>query len=146
MSVAQLPANQPIAIQSYPVLLDVCGWSVQAGFPSPAADHVERRIDLNSHLIRNADASYLFKVSGDSMIGIGIFPNDTLIVDRSIEAKHNNVILAVLNSEFTVKRLYRRGGVVKLVPENPIYPTRVIKEEDDFIVWGVVTSALRKLW
>lgn len=146
MSVMQAPINQPVAIQPNPLLLDVCGWAVPAGFPSPAADHVERRIDLNSHLIHNADASYLFRVSGDSMVGIGIFPNDTLIVDRSIEAKHNNIILAVLNAEFTVKRLYRRGGVVKLVPENLIYPTRIIKEEDDFIVWGVVTAAIRKTW
>jgi DNA polymerase V len=80
------------------------------------------------------------------MSGIGIFPNDTLLIDRSIEPKHNNIILAVLNAEFTIKRLYRRGGIVKLVPENPIYPIRVIKEEDDFIVWGVVTAAIRKTW
>jgi DNA polymerase V len=146
MSVAQLPVNQPIAIQSTPLLLDVCGWSVPAGFPSPAQDHVERRIDLNEHLIHNKDASYLFKVSGDSMIGVGIFPNDTLIVDRSIQPVHNNIVLGVLNAEFTVKRLYKRGGVVKLVPENPIFPTRIIKEEDDFIVWGVVTAAIRKTW
>jgi DNA polymerase V len=146
MSVMQVPLNQPIAIQSNPLLLDVCGWSVQAGFPSPAQDHVQRRIDLNEHLIHNKDASYLFKVSGDSMIGVGIFNGDTLIVDRSIEPKHNNIVLGVLNTEYSVKRLYKRGGVVKLVPENPIYPTRIIKEEDDFIVWGVVTAAIRKTW
>jgi DNA polymerase V len=146
MSTMQVPLNQPIAIQSNPLWLDVCGWSVPAGFASPAADHVQRRIDLNEHLIYNGDATYLFKVSGDSMNGIGIFPNDTLLIDRSIEPKHNNIVLGVLNSEFTVKRLYRRGGVVKLVPENPIYPTRIIKEEDDFIVWGVVTAAIRKTW
>ena len=146
MSVIQVPLNQPLAIQSKPLWLDVCGWSVPAGFPSPAQDHVQRRIDLNEHLIHNGDATYLFKVTGDSMNGIGIFPNDTLLIDRSIEPKHNNIVLGVLNAEFTVKRLYRRGGVVKLVPENPIYPTRVIKVEDDFIVWGVVTAAIRKTW
>lgn len=146
MSVLQVPFNQPLAIQSKSLWLDVCGWTVPAGFPSPAQDHVQRRIDLNEHLIHNGDATYLFKVSGDSMNGIGIFPNDTLLVDRSIEPKHNNIVLGVLNAEFTVKRLYRRGGVVKLVPENPIYPTRIIKEEDDFVVWGVVTAAIRKTW
>jgi DNA polymerase V len=66
-------------------------------------------------------------------------------VDRSIDPKHNNIVIAQLNNEFTVKRLYRRGGVVKLVAENPIYPTRLIKEEDDFLVWGVVTFNLHKL-
>lgn len=146
MQVIQVPPNKPLAIKSNPLWLDVCGWSVPAGFPSPAQDHVQRRIDLNEHLIYNGDATYLFKVTGDSMNGIGIFPNDTLLIDRSIEPKHNNIVLGVLNAEFTVKRLYRRGGVVKLVPENPIYPTRVIKEEDDFIVWGVVTAAIRKTW
>ena len=146
MSAFEVPLNQPLAIKSNPLWLDVCGWSVPAGFPSPAQDHVQRRIDLNEHLIHNGDATYLFKVSGDSMNGIGIFPNDTLLIDRSIEPKHNNIVLGVLNAEFTVKRLYRRGGVVKLVPENPIYPTRIIKEEDDFIVWGVVTAAIRKTW
>ena len=105
MSDVQVPLNQPVAIQSIPLLLDVCGWTVPAGFPSPAADHVQRRIDLNEHLMHNKDASYLFRVSGDSMIGVGIYPNDTLIIDRSIEAKHNNIILGVLNAEFTVKRL-----------------------------------------
>ena len=146
MSAIQISLTQPVAIKSTPLWLDVCGWTVPAGFPSPAQDHVQRRIDLNEHLIHNGDATYLFKVSGDSMLGIGIFPNDTLLIDRSIEPKHNNIVLGVLNAEFTVKRLYRRGGVVKLVPENPIYPTRVIKEEDDFIVWGVVTAAIRKTW
>jgi len=146
MSTINISLPQPVAIKSNPLWLDVCGWTVPAGFPSPAQDHVQRRIDLNEHLIHNGDATYLFKVSGDSMLGIGIFPNDTLLIDRSIEPKHNNIVLGVLNTEFTVKRLYRRGGVVKLVPENPIYPTRVIKEEDDFIVWGVVTAAIRKTW
>jgi DNA polymerase V len=146
MFTLQVPLNHPVAIESNPLWLDVCGWTVPAGFPSPAQDHVQRRIDLNEHLIHNKDATYLFRVTGDSMSGVGIFPNDTLLIDRSIEPKHNNIVLAVLNAEFTIKRLYRRGGVVKLVPENLIYPTRVIKEEDDFIVWGVVTAAIRKTW
>ena len=79
------------------------------------------------------------------MIGAGIYANDMLVVDRSIEPKHNNIVLAVLNNEFTVKRFYRRGGVVKLIAENLIYPPIVIKEGDDFSVWGVVTYNLHKL-
>ena len=79
------------------------------------------------------------------MIGAGIYEGDALLVDRSMDPKHNNIVIAQLNNEFTVKRFYRRGGVVKLVAENPIYPARLIKEEDDFLVWGVVTFNLHKL-
>lgn len=116
-----------------------------AGFPSPAADHTEERIDLNQQLIRNKAATYIFKVKGDSMAGVGIYEGDALLVDRSMDPKHNHIVVAQLNNEFTVKRLYRRGGVVKLVAENPIYPPRLIKEEDDFVVWGVVTHNIHKL-
>lgn len=135
----------PIFISDEKVKLEVCGWSVPAGFASPAADHTQKRIDLNKHLIYNGDATHVFRVAGDSMTGIGIYEGDRLLIDRSIEPKHNIIVLAVLNSEFTVKRLYKRGGVVKLIAENPIYPTTVIKEADDFTVWGVVTFNLHKL-
>lgn len=135
----------PVFISDEKVMLEVCGWSVPAGFASPAADHTRKRIDLNKHLIYNGDATHVFRVAGDSMTGIGIYEGDRLLIDRSIEPKHNSIVLAVLNSEFTVKRLYKRGGVVKLVAENPIYPTTVIKEADDFTVWGVVTFNLHKL-
>lgn len=127
------------------MLLHVCGWTVHAGFPSPAADHAQKRIDINDHLVRNKAATFLFKVKGDSMTGVGIYANDMLVVDRSIEPKHNNIVLAVVNNDFTVKRFYKRGGVVKLVAENPLYPPIVIKETDDFTVWGVVTFNLHKL-
>lgn len=138
-------SSNPIQIQSSPMLLDACGWAVAAGFPSPAADHTQKRIDLNEQLVRNKAATFLFKVKGDSMTGVGIYANDMLVVDRSIDPKHNNIVLAVLNNDFTVKRLYKRGGVVKLVAENPIYPPIIIKEGDDFTVWGVVTFNLHKL-
>ena len=137
--------NKPIKINSNPLILDVCSWTVVAGFPSPAADYTQQRIDLNNHLIRNKDATYLFRVKGESMINVGIYENDILLVDRSINPKHDHIILAQLNNEFTVKRLYRRGGIVKLIAENNIYPPRLIKEEDDLIAWGVVTYNLHKL-
>lgn len=145
MTVLPVSSNQPIQISPNPLWLDICGWKVPAGFPSPAADHTQKRIDLNEHLIRNKEATFLFRVKGDSMIGTGIYEGDTLVVDRSVEPKHNSIVLAVLNNEFTVKRLYRRGGVVKLVAENPIYPPRVIKPEEELTVWGVVTFNLHKL-
>ena len=145
MSISSNLLNHLPQVLSVPLYLDVCTWKVPAGFPSPAADHTQERVDLNKELIRNKDATYLFRVRGDSMTGAGIYEGDTLVVDRSVTPKHNHIVLALLNNEFTVKRLYRRGGVVKLVAENNIYPIRLIKEEDDFVVWGVVTFNLHKL-
>jgi len=126
------------------VWLQVCPWRVPAGFPSPAADYAHKRIDLNEHLIRNKEATFVFRVKGDSMNGVGINEGDELLVDRSIEARHGHIVIAVLNGEFTVKRLYSRGGVVKLIPENPRYPTIVLKDGQELAVWGVVTRNLPK--
>jgi DNA polymerase V len=145
MFVENYSTPQPVFVSDVSITLDVCGWNIPAGFPSPAADHAQERIDLNKQLIRIKDATYIFWVKGDSMTGAGIYEGDALLVDRSMDPKHNNIVIAQLNNEFTVKRLYRRGGVVKLVAENPIYPARLIKEEDDFVVWGVVTFNLHKL-
>ena len=143
-----LPVSSPVPlhIPDTKVWLQMCAWMVPAGFPSPAADHTRKRIDLNEHLIRNREATFIFRVKGDSMTGIGIYEGDELLVDRSIEAKHGNIVLAVLNNEFTVKRLHRRGGVVKLVAENPIYPPIVVKDGEELVIWGVVTRNLHKLY
>ena len=145
MPVSTLCSSEPLPVGDSPLCLPMCGWKVPAGFPSPAADHAQKRIDINDHLIRNKEATFLFRVRGDSMTGIGIYEGDTLVVDRSIEPKHNHIVLAVLNTEFTVKRLYRRGGVVRLLAENPIYPPRTIKPEEELSIWGVVTFNLHKL-
>ena len=145
MYVDELSLPQPVFVSDVSILLDVCGWKVPAGFPSPAADHAQERIDLNKQLIRNKAATYIFRVKGDSMTGAGIYEGDALLVDRSVDPKHQHIVVAQLNNEFTVKRLYRRGGVVKLIAENPLYPPRLIKEEDDFTVWGVVTHNIHKL-
>lgn len=140
------PFPLPVQPTAQRVWLERCDWNVPAGFPSPAADHTRNRIDLNEHLIRNKEATFIFRVQGDSMTGIGIYEGDELLVDRSIEAKHGNIVLAVLNNDFTVKRLYRRGGVVKLLSENPIYPPMVVKDGEELVIWGVVTRNLHKLY
>ena len=127
MSSLSISSNFPVLLSPQPLWLDVCAWKVPDGFPSPAADHAQERIDLNKQLIRNQEATYLFRVKGDSMTGIGIYEGDTLLVDRSVSPKHNHVVLAQLNNEYTVKRLYRRGGVVKLLAEKNFYPARLIK-------------------
>jgi DNA polymerase V len=119
--------------------------SVSAGFPSPAENYSEGELDLNKYLVKNPPATFFVRVSGDSMINAGIFPNDILIVDRSIEAKNNDIIIATVNGEFTVKRFIRNGNTVKLMPENPQYTPIVIHDEMDFEVWGKVTSVIHRV-
>jgi len=93
--------------------------SVKAGFPSPADDFVETRLDLNEYLIDHPEATFFVRVSGDSMIRAGIHTGDILIVDRSLEPKNNDIVIAIIDGEFTVKRLKKYGDRVFLVPENP---------------------------
>ena len=117
---------------------------IAAGAPILAEQNIDEVVPVPRSLVGKGDL-FMLEIKGDSMIGAGIYEGDALLVDRSIDPKHNNIVIAQLNNEFTVKRLYRRGGVVKLIAENNIYPPRLIKEEDDFLVWGVVTFNLHKL-
>jgi len=118
---------------------------VSAGFPSPAADYEQERLDLNRHLIKNPAATFFVRAVGDSMIGAGIHTGDLLIVDRSAEPRDKNIVIAVINGELTVKRLRIRKRRVTLEPENTAYPVQEISEEAEFEVWGVVTSAIHRL-
>ena len=118
---------------------------VQAGFPSPAEDHLEESLDLNTLVIDNPSATFFVRVAGESMREIGITDGDILIVDRSIESWENRVVVAVIDSEFTIKRFTKRNGIVVLEAENPDYPPISITEEMDFSVWGVVCWTLKKL-
>lgn len=146
MQTTDISYPQPVAVPDSKVWLETCAWTVRAGFPSPAADHTRKRLDLNELLIRNKEATFVFRVKGDSMNGIGIYEGDELLVDRSIDAKHGNIVLAVLNDDYTVKRLHRRGGVVKLMAENPLFPPIVVKDGEELVIWGVVTRNLHKLY
>lgn len=137
--------NTPISISSINLPLVLFDSSVMAGFPSPAADHAQKRIDLNDHLLLHREASFLFRVRGNSMIGVGIFDGDTIIVDRSIDAKHNHIVLAVIDEDFTIKRLYKRGKVIRLIAENPEFAPIDMKEGQELRIWGVVTFNLHKL-
>lgn len=135
----------PIPLTSVKLPMVLFENTVMAGFPSPAADHAHKRIDLNEHLLLHRDASFIFRVRGNSMIGVGIFDGDTIIVDRSIEAKHNHIVLAIVDEEFTIKRLYKRGKVVRLLPENPEFAPIEFKDGQELRIWGVVTVNLHKL-
>lgn len=118
---------------------------VQAGFPSPAEDFVEGRLDFNELLVRHPAATFCVRVTGASMTGAGIFPDDILVVDRSIEPERafGKVVIAAVNGELTVKRLIRRDGRVWLQPDNPRYAAIELDGELDALIWGVVTGLVR---
>ena len=118
---------------------------VQAGFPSPAEDHLEQRLDLNSLVIENPSATFFVRVAGESMKDIGITDGDILVVDRSIENWENRIVVAVIDSEFTIKRFTSQNETVILEAANPDYPVIEITPEMDFSVWGVVRWTLKKL-
>jgi DNA polymerase V len=118
---------------------------VSAGFPSPADDYMERKLDLNEYLIQQPAATFFVRATGNSMIGAGIYPDDILIVDRSIKPKHGKIVIAALNGDLTVKRLSKVKNIVKLVAENPDYASIEIGENDDLHIWGVVTNVIHKL-
>lgn len=118
---------------------------ISAGFPSPADDFKETRISLDEELITNKEATFFAKVNGQSMIGAGLDDNDLLVIDRSLEPENNKIAICFLDGEFTVKRLKVKNGEVWLQPENPNYPIIKITEENDFLIWGIVTSVIKKV-
>jgi len=118
---------------------------VPAGFPSPADDYIEDGLDLNEHLIKHKAATFFVRVSGDSMTGAGIHDGDLLIVDRALEAQDKSVVIAVVNGEFTVKRIKKNNGRVWLMPENENFRPMEMKEGSELEVWGVVTNVIHKL-
>lgn len=117
---------------------------VRAGFPSPADDYIETHLDLNTHLIKHPAATFFVIASGDSMTGAGIQSGDMLIVDRSLEASHGKIIIAAIDGELTVKRLSRHNMRVQLLPENKNYPPIDITNEQDLVIWGVVTHVIHQ--
>jgi DNA polymerase V len=116
-----------------------------AGFPSPAEDYVEHPLDLHELLIEHPAATFFVRVQGDSMKGAGMQSGDILIVDRSLTAQSGKIVVALLNGEFTVKRLKIEKKKIFLIPENPRYPSIEVPDESDFQIWGVVTYVIRHL-
>ncbi|MBS1138749.1 MAG: umuD [Proteobacteria bacterium] len=125
--------------------LPLGGVKVSAGFPSPAADYEEARLDINEYLVRNPVATFFFAVEGDSMQGAEIFDGDILVVDKSVRPRHGHIVVAFVDGERLVKRLYRRNGRVALIAENPSYPALDIREEQEMVVWGVVVGKFKRL-
>ena len=116
-----------------------------AGFPSPADDHLDRPLDFNELLIENTDATFAVRVMGDSMIGVGIFPGDIAVVDRSRTAGDRSIVLAILDGEFTLKRYRQRGNRRWLEAENANYSPTELNEDSAFEIWGVVKKSTRML-
>ena len=121
-----------------PLLTD----SVSAGFPSPADDHIEENIDLNEHLISNPFSTFFLRVKGDSMINAGIKDKDLIIVDKSLIAKPGNIIIAMIDGEFTMKRLSIKNNELYLKAENHNYPDFRFKNHIDVQIWGVVIYSI----
>ena len=127
-----------------PLPLPVYAARVPAGFPSPADDHLESPLDLTEHLVQHPAATFLVTVAGRSMEGAGIFHGDTLVVDRSLEPRDKDIVVAAVDGELTVKRLRKQGGRVVLVAESPHYPSIELCDGRECVVWGVVTSAIHR--
>lgn len=118
---------------------------IAAGFPSPADDYVEKTLDLNELLITQPAATFFGRAEGVSMINVGIFPNDILVINRAIEPTPGKIVICALNGELTVKRLARDGENWILKAENPAYPDIPIHDDLEMVIWGVVTHAIHPL-
>lgn len=118
---------------------------VPAGFPSPAEDYAEGHLDLNEFLVEHEAATFYVRVQGHSMSGAGILDGDVIAVDRALEARHGDIVLAVIDNELTVKELYRQNGQIRLLPNNPEFSPIEIKPGQELTIWGVVKGVVRKL-
>lgn len=118
---------------------------ISAGFPSPAGDFKQERISLDKELIKNKEATFFARVSGESMINAGLEDGDLIVIDRSIEPANNKIAVCFVEGEFTVKRLIVKKDRVWLQPENSSYKPLEVKDEDRLIIWGIVTNVIKKL-
>lgn len=132
-----------VAVNTLHLVLPHYG-SVSAGFPSPADDYIVDRIDITDYLIGNAEGTFVLQIAGDSMTGAGLAPGDRILVDKTLEPRSGDVVIAVLNGEFTVKRWVVRQGRYYIEPANPAYPVIDVSEEPDFRIWGVVTRSIKE--
>ena len=134
----------PVPLDPSALVMYLAGDKVCAGFPSPAEDFAVQRIDLTAILVVHPQATFLLRVSGDSMREAGIFDGDTLVVDKAIKPRHGHIVVAVVDGEFTVKFLYQRAGRTKLQAANPTFPDITPREGQTIEVWGVVTSCIKQ--
>ena len=139
-----ISAILPVHFSGAPLLVRLLRGRVCAGFPSPAEDLGAQRIDLTQMLVVHPQATYFLRASGQSMVEAGIFDNDIMVVDRAIKPRHNHIVVAIVDGDFTVKHLYQRAGRIKLKAANPTFPDIIPKEGQTIEVWGVVTSTIKQ--
>ena len=144
MHAAALPYLQPLPVSMAPVWLQAARLSVAAGFPSPAEDHQVERIELMSQLVRHPQATFYIRIAGNSMQGAGILDGSVVLVDKAIKPRHGHIVIAVVDGDFTCKRLHQRAGTMRLKPENPAYQDIVPKEGQTVEIWGVVVATIHQ--
>ena len=132
-------ASEP-SVHEAPLFL----YKVAAGFPSPATDYMEDGLDLNEFLIQHKAATFLFRVQGNSMRDAGIVDGDKAVVDRSLAPQHNHIVIAVVDGEYTIKRLYRIRDRIELHADNPTYSPIVMAADSQLEIWGVVVGVVRR--
>ena len=133
--------NKDNSLETIPYILS----RISAGFPSPADDYIENNLSISELLIKNQLSTFLMKVSGESMIEAGINDGDVLVVDRSLEARSRDIVIAIFEGNLTVKRLIiKADGSAILKSENPLYKNILISEYTELEIWGVVTSAIHQ--
>ena len=135
---------KPVRLTDAPLWAPLLANRVCAGFPSPAEDLGGQRIDLTQLLVVHAQATYFLRARGLSMVGLGIFDNDILVVDRAIKPRHGHIVVAVVDGDFTVKQLYQHLGRIKLKAANPTFADIVPKDGQTLEIWGVVTSSIKQ--
>jgi len=118
--------------------------TVQAGFPSPAEDFYQPRVDLNTLLIRQPEATFFMRIRGTSMRDMGIDDGDYAIIDRSLTPKHGNLVVAIIDNEFTLKQLYQKHNRLQLLSANPDFAPIELKDQQQLHIWGVVTWTFKK--
>ena len=139
-----LPFMAPVSVSMAPVWLQAARVSVPAGFPSPAQDHQVDRIELMSQLVKHPQATFYVRIQGDSMQGAGILDGSVVLVDKAIKPRHGHIVIAVVDGDFTCKRLHQSGGSMRLKPENPAYPDIVPKDGQTVEIWGVVVATIHQ--
>jgi DNA polymerase V len=142
LTLSQNPSNLKLDALAFEFRL--LSHRISAGFPSPATDYVEEGLDLNDYLVRNKPATFMFTVKGDSMTGASIEEGDKVVVDRAQHPKHGDIVVAVVDGEYTIKRLFKHMGRVELRPENSDYPPIVFHDGSELMVWGVVVGVVRR--
>jgi len=134
-----------LVIPSTQMLIPYALEKINAGFPSPAQDYIDKALDMNEHLIKNETATFIVKVASLSMLNAGIDIDDELIVDRSLDAKHGDIVVALIDNDFTVKRLMIEESRKWLKAENPEFKNIYLQEGQELLIWGVVTCIIKMI-